>query len=118
MGIWIAIIVMAAVVTWRFSPAQPGSPSSSKKDEISPDVRRDLHTEAVRQNRQQLWFALLAVMLAVLALPTAYTIGMFRGSLYQLGETVIAAGGVLVWVVRTCLEWRRLHQVDPYQYDE
>ena len=118
MGIWIAIIVMAALVTWRFRPAQPGHPSSSKTDDVSPDVRRDLHTEAVRQNRQQLWFALLAVILAALALPTAYTIGMFRGSLYQLGETVIAAGGVLVWVVRTCLEWRRLRQVDPYQYDE
>jgi hypothetical protein len=117
-GIWIAIIVMAALVTWRFRPAQPGSPSSSKTYDVSPDVRRDLHTEAVRQNRQQLWFALLAVILAALALPTAYTIGMFRGSLYQLGETLIAAGGVLVWVVQTCLEWRRLRQVDPYQYDE
>src|SRR5215217_170252 len=107
---------MAAVVTWRYRPAQAAIPSSSKTDDVSPDVRRDLHTEAVRQNRQQVWFALLAVILAALALPTAYTIGMFRGSFYQLGETVIAASAVLVWVVRTGLEWRRLRQVDPYQY--
>jgi hypothetical protein len=114
-GVWIAIVVMAALVTLRFRSA---SGSSSKTNDVSPDVRRDLHTEAVRQNRQQLWFALLVVILAALALPTAYTNGMFRGSLYQQGETVIAAGGVLVWVVRTGLEWRRLRQVDPYQYDE
>ena len=118
MGVWIAIVVMAAVVTWRFRPAQPAMPSSSKTDGVSPDLRRDLHTEAVRQNRQQLWFALLAVILAAVAVPTAYAIDVFHGSFYQLGETVIAAGAVLVWVVRTCVEWRRLRQVDPYQYDE
>jgi len=56
--------------------------------------------------------------MAALAVPTAYTIGMFRGSFYQLGETLIAAGTVLAWVVRTGREWRRLRQVDPYQYDE
>jgi hypothetical protein len=117
-GVWIAIVVMAAVVTWRFRPAQASSPSSVKTHDVSPDVRRELHTEAVRQNRQQLWFALPVVILAALALPTAYTIGVFRGSFYQLGETLIAAGAVLAWVVRTCLEWRRLRQVDPYQYDE
>ena len=118
MGVWIAIVVMAALVTWRVRPVQAASPAPSKTNDLPPDVRRDLHTEAVRQNRQQVWFALLAVILAALAVPTAYTIGMFRGSLYQLGETLIAAGGVLIWVVRTCLEWRRLRQVDPYQNDE
>jgi hypothetical protein len=116
-GVWIAIVVMAALVTWRFRPAQPASPSSSKTDDLPPDVRRDLHTEAVRQNRQQLWFALLGVILAVWAVPTAYIIGVFRDSFYRLGETLIAAGTVLVWAVRTGLEWRRLRQIDPYQYD-
>jgi len=117
-GVWIAIVVMAAIVTSRFRPAPAATLSSSKTDDLPPDVRRDLHAEAVRQNRQQVWFALLAVILAALAVPTAYTIGMFRGSFYQLGETLIAAGTVLAWVVRTGREWRRLRQVDPYQYDE
>ena len=117
MGVWIAIVVMAAVVTWRFRPGQAAIPTLSKTVDLPPDVRRDLHTEAVRQNRQQVWFALLAVILAALAVPTAYTIGMFRGSFYQLGETLIAAGTVLIWIVRTGLEWRRLRQVDPYQYE-
>jgi hypothetical protein len=116
-GVWIAIVVMAALVTGPLRPAQPASPTPAKTN-LPPDVRRDLHTEAVRQNRQQVWFALLAVILAALAVPTAYTIGVSRGSFYRLGETLILAGTVLAWVVRTGLEWRRLRQVDPYQYDE
>lgn len=33
-----------------------------------------------------------------------------------LRRTIGAAALMLIWVVRTCLEWRRLRQIDPYQY--
>jgi hypothetical protein len=117
MGIVIAIIIMAGLVTWRLRPAQAPRPSSSSTNDLPPDVRRDLHADAVRLNRQQLWFALVGVILVAVAVPTAYILGTFRGNFYRLGRTLIAAGAVLVWAVSTGLEWLRLRQLDPSQYE-
>ena len=114
MGVWIAIVVMAAVVTWRFRPAPPGITSPSKTDDLAPDVRRDLHSDAVRLNRQQLWLALLGLVLVAVAVPLDYFLS--HGQPLE-SSTLWAAGVVLVWIIRTCLEWRRLRQIDPYRYE-
>jgi len=82
-------------------------------DDLSPEIRRDLHDDAVRLNKQQFWLVLPAVMLVAIALPLTFLIGG-----HLLVRTIEASALLLAWFVRTILEWRRLRQVDPYQYDE
>ena len=82
-------------------------------ENLPPDVRRDLHSDAVRVNRQQLWFALLGIVLVAIAVPISFLIRP-----YWMWRTFFAAGMMLVWVGRTVLEWRRLRRIDPSQYDE
>ncbi len=51
-------------------------------EELPPDVRRDLHGDAVRLNRQQLWFSLAGLILVAVAVPTAYLIDVVRANFY------------------------------------
>jgi hypothetical protein len=112
-GVWIAIIATAAIVTWRLRRDPVRTEDASVTDDLPPDIRRDLHSDAVRLNKQQLWIALPAAIVAAMAVPLAFVMG--RVDLEM--RTIAAAGVVLAWAIRTCLEWRRLRQIDPYRYE-
>jgi len=113
-GEWIAIIAMAAaIVVLRLRADSGRTEDRSVKYDLPPDIRRDLHSDAVRLNKQQFWFVVPAAILAAIAVPLAFVVG----SGHLVMRSIAAAAALLAWAIRTCLEWRRLRQVDPYQYD-
>src|SRR5690348_3696468 len=87
--------------------------SSMQLDGLAPDVRRDLHRDAVVLNRKQLWVVLAALVLLMAAVTEALVIRDPRFTHRTLG----AAIAFLIWAGRTCREWWRLRHVNPDEYE-